>query len=380
MRGLFTVLLISGMALGQAVDPPKPDVSSGAAPAAAATAPEAIANPSKANPPTPRLNASIDILNDTGGVSFANYRDAVRNIVLQNWYKGIAELAKDKTGGVTIQFSVARDGTISGLRLASGSGDAELDRAAEAAITSSNPLPPLPDEFQAEFLDLRFRFQYHLEKSAAADAIAAPATPNPAAITIPEGTKISLSLAQAISTKNAHEGDAVYATTAFPFVMNSRVIIPAGSYIQGSISHVERAGHGHGRAEILMHFTSIIFPSGYTVMLPGSIENTPGADNKSVKDQEGTIQQDKETGKKVEDAAQTGAYGGAIGGIGGGLATGSLNGARIGAGAGAAAGIAYALLKRGSDVNLPVGTSIEMEIQRPVTLDAGRIAVAKAGP
>jgi hypothetical protein len=62
------------------------------------------------------------------------------------------------------------------------------------------------------------------------------------------------------------------------------------------------------------------------------------------------------------------------------LATGSLNGARIGAGAGAAAGIAYALLKRGSDVNLPVGTSIEMEIQRPVTVDAGRIAVAKAAP
>jgi type IV secretion system protein VirB10 len=129
-----------------------------------------------------------------------------------------------------------------------------------------------------------------------------------------------------------------------------------------------------------MHFTSIIFPSGYTVMLPGSVQNTPGAADNSVKDQEGTIRQDSGTGKKVEDAAQGGAYGGAIGGIGGGLATGGINGARIGAGAGAAAGIAYALLKRGSDVSLPVGTSVEMEIQRPVTVDAGRIAVAKAGP
>ena len=206
---------------------------------------------------------------------------------------------------------------------------------------------------------------------------AAPSDPN--AITIPAGTKIPLSLAQAISTKNAREGDAVYATTAFPFVVDNRMIIPAGSYIQGKISHVERAGHGHGRAEILMHFTSIIYPSGYTVMLGGSVENTPGADNKGVKDSEGTIQQDKETGKKVEDAARNGAYGGAVGGIGGGLG-GGLSGARIGAGAGAAAGIAYALLKRGADVKLDVGTSIEMEIQRAITVDAARIAVAKAGP
>jgi type IV secretion system protein VirB10 len=189
-----------------------------------------------------------------------------------------------------------------------------------------------------------------------------------------------LALKQAISTKNAREGDAVYAATVFPFVVDSRVIVPEGSYIQGKIAHVERAGHGRGRSEILMHFTSIIFPSGYTVMLPGSVENTPGAEDKSVKDSEGTIQQDSDTGKKVEDAAKNGTYGTIGGATAGGLATGGLNGARIGAGAGAAAGIAWALLKRGPDVKLDVGTSIEMEIQRPITLDASRITVARANP
>jgi hypothetical protein len=211
-------------------------------------------------------------------------------------------------------------------------------------------------------------------------ATSMPAATDPNVVTIPAGTKIPLSLKQAISTKNAREGDAVYAETAFPFVLDSRVIVPAGSYIQGSISHVERAGHGHGRAEILMHFTSMIYPSGYTVMLPGSVENTPGAENKSVKDSEGTIQQDSDTGKKVEDAAKGGAYGTVAGATAGGLATGGLNGARVGAGAGAAAGIGWALLKRGNDVRLDVGTSIEMEIQRPITVDARRIAVARATP
>src|SRR5271166_667027 len=203
---------------------------------------------------------------------------------------------------------------------------------------------------------------------------------DPNAITIPAGTRIPLSLKQAISTKNAREGDAVYAETAFPFVVADRVVVPAGSYVQGKIAHVERAGHGKGRAEILMHFTSIIYPTGYTVMLPGSVENTPGADNKSVKDSEGTIQQDSDTGKKVEDAAKNGVYGTLGGATAGGLATGGLNGARVGAGVGAAAGVAWALLKRGPDVKLDVGTSIEMEIQRPITVDATRIAMAKATP
>jgi type IV secretion system protein VirB10 len=218
--------------------------------------------------------------------------------------------------------------------------------------------------------------------TAPATAMASPVpamASDPNVVTIPAGTKIPLSLAQAISTKNAREGDAVYATTAFPFVVDNRVIVPAGSYIQGKISHVERGGRLKGRAEILMHFTSMIYPSGYTVMLPGSVENTPGADNKSVKDSEGTIQQDKDTGKKIEEAAKGGVYGGSGGALAGGLA-GGLNGARIGAGAGAAAGIGWALLKRGNDVRLDVGTSIEMEIQRAIAVDASRIAVARARP
>jgi type IV secretion system protein VirB10 len=222
--------------------------------------------------------------------------------------------------------------------------------------------------------------------AAAGSAPAAASSPAPAAasdpnvVTIPAGTRIPLLLKQAISTKNAREGDSVYAETAFPFVVDNRVIVPAGSYIQGKIAHVERAGHGHGRAEILMHFTSMIYPSGYTVMLPGSVENTPGADNKSVKDSEGTIQQDSDTGKKVEDAAKNGTYGTIGGATAGGLATGTLNGARVGAGLGAAAGIGWALLKRGNDVRLDVGTSIEMEIQRGIAVDVSRISVARAGP
>jgi type IV secretion system protein VirB10 len=202
-------------------------------------------------------------------------------------------------------------------------------------------------------------------------------TTDPNLAEIPAGTRIPLSLAQAISTKNAREGDPVYATTTFPFVVNDRILVPAGTYIQGKISRVQHAGRSKQRAELLLHFTSMIYPSGYTVMLPASVENTPGADDNSVKDKEGTIQANKDTGKRVEDAAKGAAVGGTVGSIGG-LAAGGVNGARYGGLAGIAGGVAWALLKHGPDVKLPVGTSIEMEIQRPISVDASRIQVARA--
>ena len=188
------------------------------------------------------------------------------------------------------------------------------------------------------------------------------------ALTIPGGTKVPLSLKQAISTKTAKEGDPVYAETAFPFVVSEHVAIPAGTYIQGKIMRVQRGGHVKGRAELLIHFTSMIYPSGYTVMLGGSVENTPGAEKTSMKDSEGTIRRDSDAGRKAEETAGAATSGAVIGAI-----TGGGKGAGIGAGVGGVAGMAIAMLSRGADVRLEPGTSIEMEIQRDVTVDSTRI-------
>jgi len=192
-----------------------------------------------------------------------------------------------------------------------------------------------------------------------------------AAITIPGGTKVPLALKQAISTKSGREGDAVYAETTFPIVQDGKILIPAGTYVQGRISRIQRAGRVKGRAEVLFHFTTLIYPNGYTVMLPGSVENIPGADKTTMKDPEGTVRQDGQTGQKVGTIAGTGATGAVIGGLAGQGAKGTL----IGAGVGGAVGTAIALLTRGNDVKLDNGTSVEMVIQRPVTLDPARIAL-----
>jgi type IV secretion system protein VirB10 len=198
------------------------------------------------------------------------------------------------------------------------------------------------------------------------------ATPSSSAapneLIVPAGTKVPLALKHAVSTKSAREGDSVYAETTFPVVQDNRVLIPAGTYVQGRITHVQRAGRIKGRAEVLMHFTTLIYPSGYTVMLPGAVENVPGAEKTSIKGQEGTIRQDSQKGEKIGTVAQGAGTGAVIGGLSRGG-----KGAAIGAGIGGAVGTAIALLSRGNDVKLDAGTTVEMVFQRAVPLDPNRI-------
>jgi hypothetical protein len=196
----------------------------------------------------------------------------------------------------------------------------------------------------------------------------APSVANPGQLTIPSGTKVPLALKQSISTKNAREGDAVYAVTTFPVVISERIIIPAGTYVQGRISNVKRGGRIKGRAEVLMHFSTLIYPSGYTVVLPGAVENVPGAEKTSMKDEEGTIRQDSQTGEKARTVATAAGTGAVIGGLNNGV-----KGGLIGAGIGGGVGTAIGMLTRGNDVKMDAGTTLEMVIQRDVPVDATRI-------
>jgi hypothetical protein len=197
------------------------------------------------------------------------------------------------------------------------------------------------------------------------------AATKPNTVTVPAGTKLALELKHAISTKGTEEGAAVYAETTFPFVLNDRILIPAGTYVQGRISHIERGGRIKGRAEVQMHFTTLIYPNGYTVVLPGSLDNAPGVDKTSMKDKEGTLQQDSQAGDEATKIGTSAAGGAVVGGLSRG-ATGGI----VGAGAGGAIGTVVALLGRNRDVNMPAKTTFEMVIQRDVPLDPGRIKEA----
>lgn len=204
---------------------------------------------------------------------------------------------------------------------------------------------------------------------------AAPAdSPAPVAAvktyTVPAGTKVLLQLRSAINTKSAKPGDSVYLASTFPVVVANRVMIPAGVYVQGVVDHVVRAGHVKGKSQLDMHFTSIIFPNGTVVEIPGVVDALPGARKQQVKDDgEGTIQQDADKGRNAGEVAKIAIpTGGTVGSIGG-LANGHpLAGGIAGIGAGLAAAGLVSLFTRGADVNIESGTQVEMMLQRPLIL------------
>src|SRR5215813_302881 len=98
------------------------------------------------------------------------------------------------------------------------------------------------------------------DKAAPAAEAAASAPADTRQITIPAGTEVLLQLKNAIDTKSARVGDGVYCQTSFPIVIDNVIVIPPGSFVKGEISKVQRAGRLSGRAEILFHFDSVIFP------------------------------------------------------------------------------------------------------------------------
>ena len=192
-------------------------------------------------------------------------------------------------------------------------------------------------------------------------------------ITVPAGTKLLMQLKSGVNTKTAKAGDGVYLETSFPVSIDNTMAIPPGTYVQGVIDNVKRSGRVKGRAEVQFHFTTLIFPNGYTVSVPGSVNDVPGSDVGRVKNKEGTVQADGTKGKDAGTIAGPAAQGAIIGA----LARGG-KGALIGSGIGGAAGLAEVLFTRGNEINYPPGTAVEMILQRPLTLEQQRIAETRA--
>jgi len=216
-----------------------------------------------------------------------------------------------------------------------------------------------------------------LGQTTTATPAAAPAVPGEGpsqTFTVPTGTKVLLSLKSGINTKTAQQGDGVYLVSSFPVVGGSRVMIPVGVYVQGVVDHVVRPGRVKGRAQINLHFTTMIFPNGSVVEVPGVLNSLPGSDGPKVKDSEGTVEQAGNKGRDIGNIAKGAAIGAEAGVIGGAASGDVAKGVGYGSLAGAAAGTIYTLFTRGNDIVIPSGTSVEMVLQRPLVLQQSQLA------
>jgi type IV secretion system protein VirB10 len=99
-----------------------------------------------------------------------------------------------------------------------------------------------------------------------------PAPPAASTITVPAGTAVPLTLMNPVKSKSTKPGDQVRAVVAFPVTVGSRLAIPTGTFVEGTVTQVSAQPLKNQAPTLRIHFTRLLFPNGYSVALNG--ENT----------------------------------------------------------------------------------------------------------
>ena len=183
---------------------------------------------------------------------------------------------------------------------------------------------------------------------------------------IPHGTHVLLRMLNSISTRTASEGNQVYLQTVTPVAVNSAIVIPPGTYVQGSVSHAKRSGRVKGRAELGIRLETMTFAGGKMLKIAPRLSTVDSdTTGQKVDNTENQIKQAPTRGKDAGQVAILAGTGAAIGG----LADRSFKGAGIGAGVGSAVGLATVLLTRGNEVDLRQGTTLDVVFDRDVVIE-----------
>lgn len=213
------------------------------------------------------------------------------------------------------------------------------------------------------------------------EVAAAPAEkPKDAAkkFTVPAGTRLPLVVHNSISTRFTKPGDPVYLETTFPIIQDGRIVIPAGSYVSGEVISAKRPGKVKGRGELQVRLTNLILPNGYTARLDAYPTGAETGANDSV-GEEGKIKGDSNKGSDVGTVLKTSGAGAGVGGLIGIAAGNVAKGSAIGGAAGAAAGLLAVLLTRGPELEVPRGSVIDIQLDRPLYLDDDKIQFTDPG-
>ncbi len=141
-----------------------------------------------------------------------------------------------------------------------------------------------------------------------------------------EGTMIRVRLLHAVSTAFSEDGEEFRSRVASDVLQDNRVLIPAGSEIDGRITNVSTGGFGgHGSMNLIPQ--TVILPDGSRYRMYGQVTATPGANAKV--GSEGTINPGSRVGRNSIE------YGGVVGA---GAVTGAVLGGPVGALAGSLVG------------------------------------------
>lgn len=240
---------------------------------------------------------------------------------------------------------------------------AEAPQAPAAKPSAATPY----DAAQAaapEVEPLRPTVMLHPRIEAAADpdagiVTAVPRRPNE----LPKGTPLRVRLREEIATDVTPENTPFAADLAENVMSVGRVVLPAGSTVEGTITHVRGGKRFHGAALIHLQPQTIVLPDGTRMPLRAAVIDTDQYAHTKV-DAEGNIVRKDHAGATLAAMSLT---------TGGAAAAGAVIGGGVGAlvGAGIGAGVSTAWwLKQDRQTHLPKESLVVLELTEPLAIRA----------
>jgi hypothetical protein len=160
-------------------------------------------------------------------------------------------------------------------------------------------------------------------------------------VDLPNGTEIRVRLEEPLSSKTSRVEERVVATVAEPVTRSGRTAVPAGTEVRGTVSAVERAQRPSKGGRLEVSFDQMLMDG-----------QRLGMDARVVKVEESGVDKKKA------------GLGAVIGGVLGAVLDGK-SGAVIGAIVGGGGAV---VASSGEEVELPAGTVLTVQLERPMTL------------
>jgi hypothetical protein len=174
-----------------------------------------------------------------------------------------------------------------------------------------------------------------------------PPPPKPTAVTVPDGTQLSIRLIDPLDSEKNQIGDRFRATVGHSVYVGDQVVIPVGADIEGRVVDVKGAAHFSGQSVLAVELTNLSL-GGKNYELHTAEFRRQGAGR------------GKNTAEKVGGGAALGAIIGAIAGGG--------KGAAIGATVGAGAGGGVQAATKGQQIKFPVESVLNFQLASPVAV------------
>lgn len=254
-----------------------------------------------------------------------------------------------KDGVVTLSGDVpSSDVELEAMKIANGTAGVKSVNDQMKVNAAAGAAPPAPDQGQGSYPSLPAS---SAQSSAQAPPVQSANAPRPLGeemLTVPAGSRVSVSMTDAIDSSKNTPGQEFRASLDAPLIAGNRVAIPAGTPCTVALEQAQQAGRIKGQSELQVRLTSIEY-HGRRHRVDSSV----------------VVETGKRRGRQTVERTGIGAAAGAVIGA---LAGGG-KGAAIGSAAGGGAGLGYNFFTHGSQVKIPSESVLTFRLEAPLSVE-----------